>query len=148
MEPIQLTHEESFTNLFDDILKKEFVEDTHAGQPRYYKTPVDLANKAIEYFVNASALNQPLRLSAFILFSKLNSRQGLDNYLNYGDDFKTVVSRIKSIVEDFNAGALYSTSHNGAKFVLQCGFGWVPVEKQITENHTFNVTIGKKEEEE
>ena len=139
-----------FTFFFQDILDSEYEppeKETLRGQPMFYKTPQELASAAIDYFVMASESLQPLRVTGFILFSKLNTRQGLDNYKKF-PPFELVVNRIKMIIEDFNVSELYTQNIHGAKFVLQCGFGYVPIEGQKIETHVINLEIGRQDDEE
>ena len=142
------THKEIFTEMFQDFLDKDYSTVKTAGQPKFIKDPKAMAKLAIKYLTNAAERREPLRLTAFILKSKLNTRQGLDNYKKYSEDFNICVQRIKLIMEDYNVGELYSVNNAGARFVLSCGFGWIPTERQVVENHTINVEIGNKEEEE
>ena len=143
------TYRDLYQSFFQDILDDDyFPEKESAGQPKFYESPQALANEAIDYLTDASERNEPLRLTGFILHSKLNHRVGLNNYLKYGPEFKKVVDRIKMIIEDFNVKEIYGANVHGAKFVLQCGFGWIPVEKQQIENHIVNVSIGKKDDDE
>jgi len=146
---VDATWREIYTSVFEDFLLKEYTKREGAGQPRFYETPRDLALEAIEYFTYAKEHLEPLRITAFILHCKLNTRQGLLNYKSVSPDFKNIVERIQLLVEDFNVRELYTANQNGAKFVLQCGFNWVIEEKQVIENHTVRVGFGanKKEDE-
>lgn len=150
MKPEEIkTFKEFYESLFRDILDKDYSDmpegNPNGGPKRKYRTPKDLAKAAIDYFVFAESRRDSLRLTAFILHTYLTTRQGFYKYETFGSDFPEVVRRIKCIIEDYNVQQIYTPASPGAKFVLQCGFDWIPTEKKIIDAPEINVSIGKKE---
>jgi hypothetical protein len=144
------THQEFYEELFEDILKKEYNEEPTAGHPRLYKTPKDLALKAVEYFTRQEELDRPITFEGLRLYCKFWSPKSFYDYKEtqqYHDDFAKVVEIIQLIIYNFNTEKLYSGKFPGAKFVLNCNYGWTTTERQIIQNDTVNVSIGKKNPE-
>ena len=67
--------------------------------------------------------------------------------LQFTDDFQSVAKRVRYIIQTHIEEQLYTQNFNAARFVLQCTQGWVITDRQVVENHTFDVTIGKKPED-
>jgi len=153
MEDRDKTHYEVFQEIFEDILNTDYskvveeYERKKDGRPRLYHTPRDLALEAISYFVQRLERNLPITLTGFVLYSKLNSRQGLYNYERY-PEFKNVVLRIRLIIENYNVEQLYSNNFNAARFLLECNYNYMKTEKQIIEENNITVSIGNKKQSE
>ena len=134
-----------FEDVFDKYLTTKYEQPTGPGHPKLFKTPKDLAKVAVKYFIGAEDRGESLRLTRFLIVSKIIYRHILDDYKNYKpSDFGEVVALIKLFIEDYNMDQLYSMNMQGAKFALQCGFGnYVPTERQIIEQKDFVVNIGQ-----
>jgi len=143
------TYQQYYEEIFADILNKEYNEPPTVGMPRLYKTPKDLALKGIEYFVRQKELEKPLTFQGLSLTLKLWNPKSFYDYKEikqYHDDFKFVIEAFQMILYDFNVEKLYTGHVQGAKFALSCCYSWTPTERQIIEDHTVKVKIGKKEE--
>jgi hypothetical protein len=141
------TWEEYYTELFSEILDKEY-PDPRGG--RTFATPKDMAKKAIKYFTKCAEQKKQITFEGLRLYMKFWSREAFYKYENqvkeFQPDFAIVVSIIKTVIEGTYVDTLFSTHMAAARFVLQCNYGWVPAEKQIIENHDINVTLGPSTE--
>lgn len=148
-----MTEREYYQEVFSEILNKEYNEPLKdGGGGRTYKTPAEMANKAIDYFVRCRENGDRPNYPGLRIYMKLWSREAFSKYANdvrqYKEEFRMVTDIIRLIIEDKIVQALYEkNTYNGARFDLQANWNWVPSEKQIIESHTINVTLGKKKEE-
>lgn len=146
------TYREFYENLFSEFLNKKYEDPPlFGGTHRHFKTPKDLAASAINYFEHCKQSGEHMTLEGLKLHCKIFSKTHLSKYehtVQYSEDFASVFEIIQKVIEyELEQDLFDKSTFNAARFVLQAKWGWVPSERQIIQNDTVNVSIGKKNPE-
>ncbi len=153
--PEQPTFREYYYSLFKDYIEKEYKSSRLEKHPTLYstkthQTPKSLALKLVDYFTYAAENDKPISIVGAALYVGFTNTSQFTYYQDsvmFKEDFIDVIQIMKSLVEEFNVEKLYNkNTMTGGRFILTCGFQgkYTPVTKQIVENQTVNVEIGKK----
>lgn len=101
--------------------KQETVLGAFVGRPPHYETPIDLWNKAEEYFISTLTTSNRLRatITGVTNYVGFKSRASWDDYAKRSDEFSYTVSRIKMKVAEAYERNLHDHVWAGASFALR-----------------------------
>lgn len=141
------THREKYTEILKPWLEGDFeeIEETDtsigAGRPRIITSPKVMAEIALKYFVNAAEIDDMFIQEELIHSFGLSNYSSFDLYKEYSNDFKELISMIKSIIKVGYIKMLQEKKFLGAQFILKSCYGWAETTHQIIEDRVIVVNV-------
>lgn len=122
---------------------KEGVTSLTSNTRRKIPSPKVMAEMAVEYLVMKRERSEPITYLGMIIHCNLASRSAFDKYMNYSSDFKSLIKRIKMVLEENLVRGLYNDHYRASSFLLKTTYSQTYSETthQIIENKDFVIDV-------